>query len=310
MKIFRVVAASFAVVLLLASTGCLRVAPKMPKTLASPAPITYAPNEFQANVATYRADFDAKHYDLATDDRNRIAYRVMAQIEAAYSQFESTTLTSRAGLQTGGDAAQLGLTAAATVVGAAGVKDILDATAIALQGTRLSFDKNFFEQKTTEALISQMRATRKTQEAQLLLNLNQRSAKDYTLEQTWTDLIRYYHAGTISSALVDIASKAGADDVKAGQTLATVQSDLIKNVINIRQTRDGLAKDIGSSDPAVAAAATAKLTQIVTALNLTATPRGRKQHAAGPDDVHEASRRRRRQAGRTDGPGGYMIEVG
>ena len=145
-------------------------------------------------------------------------------------------------------------------------------TAIALQGTRLSFDKNFFEQKTTEALISQMRATRKTQEAQLLLNLNQRSAKDYTLEQTWTDLIRYYHAGTISSALVDIASKAGADDVKAGQTLATVQSDLIKNVINIRQTRDGLAKDIGSSDPAVAAAATAKLTQIVTALNLTATP--------------------------------------
>ncbi len=254
---------------MLSATGCLRVAPKMPKTLASPVPIIYAPGDFQRNVNAYRADVAAGALDRAKAERDEICYRVMAQIEAAYSQFESTTLTSRAGFQTGGDAAQLGLTAAATVVGAAGVKDILDATAGALQGTRLSFDKNFFEQKTTEALISQMRATRKTQQAALLVSLNQCSVQDYPLEAAWTDLIRYYHAGTIPSALVDIASKAGADDQKAEQHLTTVVSQLTKSFVSIRATRESLAKDIASSDPATVAAATTKLTQILSALNLT-----------------------------------------
>ncbi len=192
----------------------------------------------------------------------------MAQIEAAYSKFESKTLTSRAGLQTAGDAAQLGVTAAATVVGATGIKDILDATLTALQGTRLSIDKNFFAEKTTEALISQMRASRKTQQAAILQSLAKRDATEYPLEACWTDLIRYYHAGTLPSALVEIASKAGSDDVKADQTLASVVSSLTESAVNIRTVRDSLEQGIASSNPTVSAASLATLKQILSALNL------------------------------------------
>jgi hypothetical protein len=244
--------------------GCFRVAPKMPPPLASMAPINYSSSSLDADVAAYHASIANHALDIAKTQRNQIVFRITAQIDAAYGAFELNLSTRRAGLQTGGDAAQLGLSAAATLVGASDIKDILSATSTAFQGTRLSVDKNFFEQKTTESLISQMRASRKNLQAQILLSLSSRDVNSYPLESAWGDVVNYYYAGTIPSALVDIAGKAGNDAVKADQTLKGVVEDITRDSVTIRSEYEKLNKAISSGVPASVNDARATLVKILT----------------------------------------------
>jgi hypothetical protein len=256
---------------LISATGCLRVAPRMPAVLSNPAPIAYTPAALDADIGVYRAALAGNKPDAAKVERNAIVYHLIAQIDLAYGAFELSLSTRRAGAQTAGDAAQLGVTAAATVVGATAVKDILTATATALQGTTISFDKNFFEQKTTEALISQMRATRKTQQAQMLLSLANRDVVSYPLESAWVDVTNYYYAGTISSALVDMASKAGGDAVTADQNLKETVKKLTpgQESVNVRTAYERLNKQIASGEEVTVASAKTILVKLLTAANIT-----------------------------------------
>jgi hypothetical protein len=224
-----------------------------------------------ADVAAYHASIANHALDIAKTQRNQIVFRIIAQVDAAYGAFELNLSTRRAGLQTGGDAAQLGLSAAATLVGASDIKDILSATSTAFQGTRLSVDKNFFEQKTTESLVSQMRASRKNLQAQILLSLSNRDVNSYPLESAWGDVVNYYYAGTIPSALVDIAGKAGSDAVKADQTLKDAVKELTpgtpdqaKQAVTIRSEYEALNKAISSGNETSVKAARETLAKILT----------------------------------------------
>lgn len=290
-------------ILLLSCAGCLSVTPKMPKTLSLAAPINYDPKDFEADVNSYKAAVRSGLLEPPKADavrpgspdartlRNQIVYRVLAQIDAAYLRFETQLATTRAGAQTGADAANLGITAAATVVGASSVKDILSATSVALQGTRLSFDKNFFEEKTTESLISQMRATRKNLNAQMLDSLAKRDVTSYPLESAWSDLVTYFYAGTIPSALVDIASKTGTEattadknlkDKVAELTLAAATPAEAKQAIDVRTEFGTLSNAVASKDPASVEKARTTLSDILTALGTPAAA------SATPEDLLDA----------------------
>lgn len=253
----------------LTTIGCFRIAPKMPPPLASMAPINYSSSALDADVASYHASIANHALENAKTQRNQIVFRIIAQIDAAYGAFELNLSTRRAGLQTGGDAAQLGLSAAATLVGASDVKDILSATSTAFQGTRLSVDKNFYEQKTTESLVSQMRASRKNLQAQILQSLSNRDVNSYPLESAWGDVVNYYYAGTIPSALVDIAGKAGNDAVQADQHLKDTVEDLTHAAITTRSEYEKLSKAISSGETASVNAARDILVKILTAAKIT-----------------------------------------
>jgi hypothetical protein len=259
-------------------TGCLRVAPKMPKAIGSPT-IGYTAQDFEGDVKSYRDDVSAGKLGPARTVRDQIVYRVLGQIDAAYGGFELSLSTRRAGAQTAADATQLGLTAAATVTGTTEVKDILAATATAFQGTRLSFDKNFFEEKTTEALVSQMRASRTTLKAQILRNLSRRDVNSYPVDAAWMDLVSYYYAGTIPSALVDIAAKAGNDAAIGSRELKDAVHELTattpegaKQAISIRTEYQQLNAAISSGDPAAVQEAAATLRKILDAADITYDP--------------------------------------
>lgn len=265
----------FLSVALIFCTGCLRVAPKIPKVIGSPA-ISYSTQDFDADVQHYRTDVIGGQFGAARSIRDQIAYRVLAQIDAAYGGFELSLSTRRAGAQTAADATQLGLTAAATVTGTTEIKDILTVTATAFQGTRLSFDKNFFEEKTTEALISQMRASRTTLKAQILRSLSRRDVNSYPLEAAWMDIVSYYYAGTIPSALVDIAAKAGNDAAIGSQELKEAVRELTpttpegaKQAISIRGRYQQLRDEISSGDPAAVQKASATLHKILDTADIT-----------------------------------------
>jgi len=280
--------------LLLSAVGCIPVTPKMPKTLSLAAPITYVQKDFEQDVADYHTSVKTGTDDslkLAKVQRNQIVFRVLAQIDAAYSRFETGLATTRAGAQTVADGANLGVTAAATVVGASSVKDILSATSVALQGTRLSFDKNFFEEKTTESLISQMRATRKNLNAQMLDSLAKRDVASYPLEAAWSDLVAYFNAGTIPSALVDIASNTGAaatiadknlKDKVAELTLAAATPAEAKQAINVRGEFEALSKAVASQDASSPKKAEDTLRDVLVAVGTPAAA------SATPDELLDA----------------------
>jgi hypothetical protein len=150
----------------------------------------------------------------------------------------------------------LGLTAAATVVGATDIKDILTATSTAFQGTQVSFDKNFFAQQTTQALVSQMRASRKAIQAQIIQGLTTKDVTTYPLEAAWGDIVSYYYAGTLPSALVAVASKSGADDVKGDQAVANAKALTVftpaqaQSAISVRSAFTKISQQLKSTDTA------------------------------------------------------------
>ncbi|HWG21344.1 MAG TPA: hypothetical protein VG225_12510 [Terracidiphilus sp.] len=278
----RVLLPSLSVVLILC--GCRStMGPKMPPAMGAPGITTFKADDFKAAVAQYRCLVSGSCKDAAGNSiaidlpeaqvlRNQIAYRVMVDIEADYSRFEMNLTTQRAGFETGADTIQLGMSAAASLVGAADVKDILTASLTGFQGTRLSLDKNFFREKTTESIISQMRASRKTKQAILIKSLANRTVTDYPWEAVWIDLVDFYYAGTVPSALVEIASSTGkqADDANkelkdAAGKLAERTPEQAKQALDITAVYYKLEAAV--TDPAKKAGAIQSLKNILTAVD-------------------------------------------
>jgi hypothetical protein len=269
-------------------TGCFNtMAPTPPKILA-PAITSYPASVYSVDVNAYRVAINSKDYTQARVLRDQIVYRTLADIESTYGRFEVQLTTSRATESVLADTAQLGITAAITVVSASDVKDILAASLSGLQGTQLSIDKNFFREKTTESLISQMRADRKNLEAQIVSRL---AAQDviptadpttkaniaaYSLDAAWIDVTQYYYAGTVPSALVSIATTTGNNATAAATKLTkTVQSLTLTTAAqaqqseNIRSVYQKLSTAANSTDSTVSSPAIASLRGLLTAYGTT-----------------------------------------
>jgi hypothetical protein len=245
--------------------------PKMPPEMNAPAVSSYSKSQFDMDVKAYRDAVKIGNLSSAQSLRNQIAYHVMADIESSYCRFEMRITSSRAAQSTVSDATVQGLTAATGLVGSSDVKDILAATSSAFQGSWQSYDKNFFREKTTESIVSQMRASRKTLQAQLITSLGTRDVSSYPWDAVWIDLVDFYYAGTVPSALVEIASGTGTKADAATTTLKkavaglTIRTKLQANqAINIRSVYDKFAAAI--ADPAKSARAIVSLNRILTAI--------------------------------------------
>jgi len=250
--------------LLLLVTGCgSTMGPKMPAAITAPEVSVYSAADLGNDIKAYRAFVTAGQLQQALALRNQMAYRVMGDIEAGYSKFEMRLTSQRAGFETGADAVQLGISAAATVVGASDVKDLLTASLTAFQGTRTSLDKNFFQEKTTQSIISQMRASRKTKQALLITGLGSRDVTSYPWEAVWIDLVDFYYAGTVPSALVEIAGSAGKEAKDADTKLNSAIAQQAKQAIDIRTAFMKLKGDAEGTDLQKSASAIAAMKGIL-----------------------------------------------
>jgi len=240
----RLFAVTMAAFLSLVPTGCVhRTMQQKPATMTSPGIVILNHDQIEskdkiakalAQVAEdYRTNTDQGNLAQAKILRNRFVFTIMGQIEASYGNFEHSFRSNRATAETATDAAVLGLTAAASVVGEAGIKDMLTAAVGAATGTRLSAEKNFFNDEGTIALLTQMRASRTTIEAQII----KRCANDvtqYSLEEAWKDLNRYVNAGSIESAMIQLAANAGNQNTVAQKQV----SDAIDSVTTPSTAQD------------------------------------------------------------------------
>jgi hypothetical protein len=245
--------------------------PKMPSAMSAPAITEYRAHDFENDVGRYRGLILNNDLPGARTLRDEIANHVMADIELRYSKFEMQLTTRRAGFESTADMVQLGATAATSVVGASEVKDLLAVSVTAFQGSRLSLDKNFFREKTTESIISQMRASRETRKAQIWKSLANRDVKGYPWDAVWVDLVDFYYAGTVPSALVEIASTTGAKADAASETLKSTVAALTprtpaqaRDAVDIRLAYDKLTT--ATADTAKSTAAIQSLKNILAAV--------------------------------------------
>ena len=156
--------------------------------------------------------------------RNQILNDLVYLTDVNYYKFTGGLYEGRAIFDTASDLALLGLGAAGTLTPAASTKSILAAISGGIAGSRVSINKNFFQEQATTALISKMDASRKTQLALMQDAMAKLSVKDYPLSRGLAQLAEYYNAGTIIGALEGITATAGEAKAKADQDL--------KNTVN------------------------------------------------------------------------------
>lgn len=190
------------------ATGCPKSKPNVPDVLAK-------------RVALYeisRFDYDAAAYDQAVSNnqpeparrlRNRVVDRLKANIDANYHEFENQLFTGRATTNVLSDITELGAAAAINITNGERAKNIIAVLLTGFKGGRKSIDENFFKERTTAAIISQMQASRAHIETGILTNMNEKDASEYSLDAALGDLINYFYAGTLQKGLQDLAQQAG-----------------------------------------------------------------------------------------------------
>ena len=151
--------------------------------------------------------------------RNKfIAFRLVT-INLHYVEFVREVAVNKAQLDTALDVLNLGLTLSSTVVGGPATAAILSAAAAGVAGARISYDKNFFFEKTVAVLVTAMNAQRKTALVPIMKGIG-KSIDDYPFERAITDLHIYFESGTFNGALQAIQKDAGIKEATQDEILA------------------------------------------------------------------------------------------
>jgi hypothetical protein len=211
--------------LTLGLSGCAGTfeTPNHPNTIGTDT-TAYTFIAYQQDLKTYHDEIRLHDYDGATVQRDMMVYNILTDIDWNYGIYKGKLHSGRGEIATVGDAASLGLSAAATVVGGAELKAILAATDTGLKGLNSSYDKNLFAQQTTEILVTSMDALRKTQKTQIIQNITQMNAAKYPFEAARDDLAELFLMGTREAGLAALSADAGKKSVDA-QTAAQAAND-------------------------------------------------------------------------------------
>jgi len=168
---------------------------------------------------------------ITEKERNQILDDLIFLTDYNYHRFEAELYQGRAIFDTTTDLAILGLGAAGALVTHSATQAIISAISGGIGGARVSINKNFFHEQSTQALIAKMQSTRKTK-LELMRKAMTLKVTDYSLSQGLSDLAEYYTAGTIVGALQSITADAGADTKKADEQL--------KKLIEVKYTTSPL----------------------------------------------------------------------
>ena len=197
-------------------TGCSSlIAPKVPALMADRATKNpYSWHQYEDDRSKYEIAFlgvEPRKIDDATYFRNKMLWSVINDVDYCYYQFRTDFFKDRASITTFADMSKLGMSAAATVLGGSAV---LSGAVTALEGSQLSVDKNFLEQKATESIFTTMDALRQERMAQIQQKLIM-PPPAYTFEEAYSDALSLFNAGSVPSALQRIAAEAGRQQLQA-----------------------------------------------------------------------------------------------
>ncbi len=153
------------------------------------------------------------------DKRNEFIGARLTLINIQYIKFIRRFAVEKAQLDSAIDITTIGVDLAVTLVGGESVKAILGAVSAGLTSTKVTIDKNFFQEKTVPVLITAMNAERKEALIPIFDGIG-KSLDEYPFTRALSDLHVYYQAGTFIGALQAIQKDSGAKEEKADDKLA------------------------------------------------------------------------------------------
>jgi hypothetical protein len=159
-------------------------------------------------------DYYLDDYDKAVGEtekqrvRNEIVYELMTAINQGYQDHEKAFKAGFASKDVLVDSTHLAVDLAATVMAPVQTKTVLSAIATGLGGVNASIDKNYFDQKSVEIVMLEMRSLRKTKAGEITGNLKTLPTSQYPLSEAMRDLVEYYYCGSSTNALISLQEKA------------------------------------------------------------------------------------------------------
>jgi hypothetical protein len=155
---------------------------------------------------------------ITEKERNQILDDLIFLTDVNYYRFEAEFTYGRAVFDTATDLALLGLGSAGALLTHSGTQAVIAAISGGIAGGRVSINKNFLREASTQALIAKMQSGRKAK-LDLIRTAMRLNVTDYSLTRGLGDVAEYYTAGTIVGALQNIVSDAGAESKKADESL-------------------------------------------------------------------------------------------
>jgi hypothetical protein len=154
-------------------------------------------------IADYRANPD----HVTQQTRNDLVERLIGVSDDHYISLRNGLLNSRNAVGFVGEVTATTLSAVSALLGDVDTKSILSAASALTTSTKVSLDKNFFNNTSTQAIVAQMDALR----AERLKDITDGESvalSTYGLEVALNDVRKYDDAGTIQSALLSLNSNA------------------------------------------------------------------------------------------------------
>ncbi len=274
---------------LIGLTACARHGtPKIPTGISRQGIGEYDVGEFKKELEAYKActggistDKETcrgttpnENLETARIIRDRMINRIEMDVERNYREYEAKLFYRRASSDVAADIAELGVSAAIGVTAQVAVKDMLAAALTSFKGTRLSVDRNFFREKTTEIIVSKMQAYRDRVRNRITEKMAKLSVRDYPFEAAWRDLVEHFYAGTLQGGIQALANDAGKDAAAAKEETKEIENELLdvptpeelEQAGDIRTRFASLSREIRSTDAAKAKAAREKAQQLLTKL--------------------------------------------
>jgi len=156
-------------------------------------------------------------------ERNEIMNDLILLIDHNFARSEKSLYSHKAWADFGGSVTATGLSTAATLTGAAGVKTTLSALVTAIEATKTSFGKDILQGQSILAVVTQMHKLR----AHKLLDIRQSMDLDtdkYPLSYGLIDLFEYHSDGTFVVALQSMTEDAAAQKKEADTQLKVIKT--------------------------------------------------------------------------------------
>jgi hypothetical protein len=195
-------------------------------------------------IGTNIADFYGVSPDKRIDARNRFISGRLVQIDLRYLQFIRALTSDKQQLDSATDIANLTLNLAGTLVGGVRAKINLAASAAGISGAKTTIDKDYYYEKSINALVATMNAKRKEVLVDILTGLATRSLEQYPFERALTDVNLYYLAGTLNGAIQFIHTEAAQKEQKSDAEIKDIPILAIPTVKQITDA-DRLTDSIG-----------------------------------------------------------------
>ncbi len=224
----RVLTTLLLIPIVLFSTGCPNYKPKTPAVLANNV-IKYEVNKFADDLDEYYSAIDdttPANIPQATIYRDRVIEHLKRAIDGDYHDFENQLFTRRATTNSILDMVEYGAHAASIVTHGEQAKTVISTLLTAFRGGRKSIDENFFKEQTTGIIISQMQSSRARIEANIRKSM-QGDASKYSLDAALGDLVNYFYAGTLQTAVTELAQQTGQNAINEKINAAT-ESDKLR----------------------------------------------------------------------------------